>query len=88
MASYEIAFKPSVEKDLRIVTAKVRARILSRIAGLREEPIPRQAIELAGGHAWYRLRAGDYRIVYGVDFGTRQVVVQYVRHRRDAYRRR
>ena len=88
MASYEIAFKPSVEKDLRIVSAKVRARILSRIAGLREEPLPRQAIKLAGGHAWYRLRVGDYRIVYGVDFGTRQVVVQYVRHRRDAYRRR
>ena len=87
MASYEIAFKPSVEKDLRIVSAKVRARILSRIAGLREEPIPRQAIKLAGGHAWYRLRVGDYRIVYGVNFSMRQVVVQYVRHRRDAYRK-
>ena len=87
MASYEIAFKPSVEKDLRTVSAKVRARILARIAGLREEPFPRQAIKLAGGQAWYRLRVGDYRIVYGVDFGTRQVVVQYVRHRRDAYRR-
>ena len=87
MASYEIALKPSVEKDLRVVSAKVRARILSRIAGLREEPIPRQAIKLAGGHVWYRLRVGDYRIVYGVDFGMRQVVVQYVRHRRDAYRR-
>ena len=58
MASYEIAFTPSVEKDLRIVSAKVRARILSRIAGLREEPIPRQTIELAGGHAWYRSRVG------------------------------
>ena len=87
MALHEIAFKPSVEKDLRIVSAKVRARILSRIAGLREEPISRQAIKLVGGHAWYRLRVGDYRIVYGVDFGTRQVVLRYVRHRRDAYRR-
>ena len=87
MALYEIAFKPSVEKDLRFVSAKVRARILSRIAGPREEPIPRQAIKLAAAHAWYRLRVGDYRIVYGVDFGARPVVVQYVRHRRDAYRR-
>ena len=88
MALYEIAFKPSVEKDLRIVSAKVRARILSRIAGRREEPMPRQAIKLAGAHAWYRLWVGDYRIAYGVDFGMRQVVVQYVRHRRGAYRRR
>ena len=51
MALHEIAFKHSVEKDLRIVFAKVRARILSRIAGRREEPAPRQAIKLAGGPA-------------------------------------
>ena len=54
MALYEIAFKLSVEKDLRIVSARVCGRPLSRITGLREEPIPRQAIKLAGGHAWYR----------------------------------
>ena len=75
MALHEIAFKHSVEKDLRIVFAKVRARILSRIAGRREEPAPRQAIKLAGVPAWYRLRTGDYRIEHGVDFGMRQVVV-------------
>lgn len=87
MALYEITLKPSVEKDLRVLSAKVRARILSRIGGLREKPVPRQAIKLAGGLAWYRLRVGDYRIVYGVDFGERQVVVHYVRHRRDVYRK-
>lgn len=86
MALYEVILKPSVEKDLRGLSATARARVLARIGRLREEPVSRQAMKLSGGHAWYRVRVGDYRIVYGVDVGGRQVIVHYVRHRRDVYR--
>ena len=86
MAFYDVILKPSVEKDLRALSATVRARVLARLEHLREEPMPRQAVKLAGGEAWYRVRVGDYRIIYGVDTRTRQITVHYIRHRRDVYR--
>ena len=86
MALYEVILKPSVEKDLRALSATVRARVLARLEHLREEPMPRQAVKLAGGEAWYRVRVGDYRIIYGVDTRARQITVHYIRHRRDVYR--
>jgi mRNA interferase RelE/StbE len=86
MAFYDIILKPSVEKDLRAVSATVRGRVLARLEQLREEPMPRQAVKLAGGEAWYRVRVGDYRIIYGVDTRVRQITVHYIRHRRDVYR--
>ena len=72
MAFYDVILKPSVEKDLRVLSATVRARVLARLEHLREEPMPRQAVKLAGGDAWYRVRVGDYRIIlrcitYGTD---------------------
>jgi mRNA interferase RelE/StbE len=86
MAAYNITLKPSVEKDLRALPSTIRARVLARITQLREEPLPRQAIKLAGGEQWYRIRVGDYRIVYGVDRDAMQITIHYVRHRRDVYR--
>ena len=44
------------------------------------------AIKLSGGKRLYRVRVGDYRIVYGLDSKNRVVLVHYVRHRRDVYR--
>jgi mRNA interferase RelE/StbE len=86
MAFYDVILKPSVEKDLRALSATARARVLARLEHLREEPMPRQAVKLAGGEAWYRVRVGDYRIIYGVDTRTRQITVHYIRHRREVYR--
>ena len=86
MTSYNISFKPSVEKDLRPLSKSVVARVMERIERLKTEPFPRQAIKLSGAERLYRIRVGDYRIVYEVDSRARQVVIHYVRHRREAYR--
>ena len=86
MESYEVTFKPSVEKDLRRLGGGVVARVMKRIEALGAEPLARGAIKLAGGKQLYRVRVGDYRIVYGLDSKNRQVLVHYVRHRRDVYR--
>ena len=43
-------------------------------------------MKLEGSEGLYRLRVGDYRIVYGVNISTKQVLIHYVRHRRDVYR--
>lgn len=87
MASYRIVFKPSVEKDLRALPKSVVARILERIESLKDDPLPRQSIKLAGAEQLYRIRIGDYRIVYGVDNKARQITVHYARHRREVYRK-
>ncbi|MBI2371432.1 MAG: type II toxin-antitoxin system RelE/ParE family toxin [Deltaproteobacteria bacterium] len=74
--------KPSVEKDLRHLSKPVLTRMMARIEGLKSEPFPRQAIKLSGAERIYRIRVGDYRIVYEVDTQAKQVTVHYIRHRR------
>jgi len=86
MASYKVIFKPSVEKDLRSLPQSVVTRIFKRIGALKENPFPRQSIKLAGSEQLYRVRIGDYRMIYAVDKENRQVIIHYVRHRRDVYR--
>lgn len=51
-----------------------------------DDPFPRNALKLEGGEHLYRLRVGDYRVVYGVEQKTKLVIVHYIRHRRDVYR--
>jgi len=86
MASYKVVFKPSVEKDMRSLPKPVVERIFKRIETLEDEPFPRQSIKLAGAEQLYRVRVGDYRVIYSVDTEAKQIIVHYVRHRRDVYR--
>ncbi len=86
MASYRLLLKPSVEKDLRSLPKGTLQRLITRIEGLAQEPMPRQSVKLTGAERLYRLRVGDYRIIYGVDHDARLVTVHYVRHRKEAYR--
>jgi mRNA interferase RelE/StbE len=86
MASYSLIVKPSVEKDLRSLPASVVRRVFGQVAALQNNPFPRGSLKLAGAEQLYRLRVGDYRMIYAVDQDNRQVIVYYVRHRRDVYR--
>lgn len=87
MASYSIVVKPSVEKDLRPLSKATIARILERVERLKGEPMPRQSMRLEGAEHMYRLRVGDYRVIYEIDNDSRRIVVHYIRHRRDVYRK-
>jgi mRNA interferase RelE/StbE len=62
------------------------ARIFKHVEALKDAPFPRQSIKLAGAEQLYRVRIGNYRLIYGVDKDNKQVIVHYVRHRRDVYR--
>ena len=77
---------PSVEKDLRSLPKPAIERVVNRMELLADDPFPRQALKLQGGEQLYRLRVGDYRIVYAVDQDAKEVIVHYVRHRREVYR--
>ena len=84
MASYKVIFKPSAEKDLRSLPRTIVARIFKRAEALKHDPLPRQSTKLAGAEGLYRVRIGDYRLIYGIDEKASEVVIHYVRHRRDA----
>ena len=86
MAAYNISLKPSVKKDLQPLPKSIVARVIEQIEALKNTPIPRQALKLSTAERLYRIRVGDYRIVYEVDTKSRQVLIHYVRHRREVYR--
>ncbi|MCX7070679.1 MAG: type II toxin-antitoxin system RelE/ParE family toxin [Gammaproteobacteria bacterium] len=85
MATYELRFKASVAKDLRGVPKPDTQRILARIELLRENPRP-QGSEKLSGEEKYRIRQGDYRILYSIDEQTVVVEVVRIGHRREVYR--
>lgn len=85
MASYKIVFKQSVVKDLRSIPTKDIRRILERIDGLADEPRP-VGVEKLSGDEKYRIRQGNYRILYTIDDDVIIVTIVKVGHRRDVYR--
>jgi mRNA interferase RelE/StbE len=85
VANYDLRIKPSAVKELEDLQAKDRRRIVSRIQNLAEEPRPRGCEKLSGRDR-YRLRQGNFRILYEVDDGAETVTVVKIGHRRDVYR--
>ena len=71
MASYNVILKPSLQKDFRRLTPQLLARVFERIKKLQINPFPPQALKLSGAERLYRLRIGDYRIIYEVGTGAR-----------------
>lgn len=84
MANYKITFKSSVAKDLRAIPTADVQRILSRIDELAENPRAQGCIKLSGNEL-YRVRQGNYRIVYEIRDGELVVVVIKVGHRSSVY---
>jgi mRNA interferase RelE/StbE len=85
MQNYLVQLHPQVEKDLRSIPLEISTRILLRISELPENPFPTGVKKLQGLGNTYRIRVGDYRIVYFVNTKERLIYVEYVSHRKDAY---
>lgn len=85
MGKYSVLIKPTVEKQLDDVPKKILRQILSRISNLAENPRPSGSEKLSRQER-YRVRQGDYRIIYGIDDRSRVVEVVKVGHRREIYR--
>jgi mRNA interferase RelE/StbE len=86
MDSYTISLASSAERDVRKSDSQVMPRITAAIDALADDPRPRGCRKLAGSIDTYRIRVGEYRVIYNVVDDSREVVVQRVRHRKDAYR--
>lgn len=83
---YTVRFKNSAAKELRLLDINLQVRIGEEIDRLSLEPRPEGVVKLKGGDNFYRIRIGDYRVVYIIDDLERIVPIVRVRHRRDAYR--
>ena len=83
---YEVRLHPEAVRAFRRLRGSVRDRIEAAIDGPATDPRPRGAAKLAGRDD-FRIRVGDYRIVYAVDDAERLVLVARSAHRREVYRR-
>jgi mRNA interferase RelE/StbE len=86
MASYEIEWKRSALKELQKLPKQVIPKIVSAVHDLSETPHPQGVRKLVGTQHTYRIRVGDYRVIYDI-FEIRLIIeIIRVRHRKDAYK--
>ena len=83
--SYALAFKSSAEKELRKLPDETIPRIIATIRALSDDPRPYGCLKLSGSQSW-RIRVGDYRIIYDIDDKSQKVDVLHIGHRREVYR--
>lgn len=83
--SYRIEFTAAALRQIGRLSEPIRRRIYDRAAALAEEPRPRGSEKLSGYEA-YRIRVGDYRVVYTIEDDQLLVTVVRAGHRRDVYR--
>jgi len=85
VAKYELEVRPSVSRDVKGIPKEDLKRILRKIKALRDDPRPQGCVKLTG-QEYYRIRQGDYRIVYEIHDARLIVVVVKVGNRREIYR--
>ena len=86
--TYRVEFSPAAARHLRKLDTSSRHRMEGVIALLAENPRPPSARRLVGGEGEWRVRTGDYRVIYDIDDGVLVVLVIAVGHRREIYRAR
>ncbi|MCX7046997.1 MAG: type II toxin-antitoxin system RelE/ParE family toxin [Candidatus Sumerlaeota bacterium] len=83
---YVIEIKASARKAFLSLPLAIRQRIGEAIDSLADKPRPHGAIKMFGGHNRYRVRVGDYRIIYEIHDEQFVILILRVAHRREAYR--
>ena len=85
-SGYSVQIDKHAWEELMDVPEKRRAQIFTALENLESEPRPSGVVKMAGVEDLYRIRVGDYRIIYSVQDHLRIVLVEKVGHRRDVYR--
>lgn len=85
MADYKVRIKPAAAKELDMVPKKDRQRLALRITELAANPRPDGCQKLSGEDD-YRIRQGDYRVIYSIDDRAKTVRILKIAHRKDVYR--
>lgn len=85
MADYSITFARSVRKELAALPNSLIIRIFPKIEALSRKPRPGNCRKLQGFTNLWRIRIGDYRVLYSIDDPSETIDIIAVRHRREAY---
>ncbi len=85
MAEFTITFARSARKELEALDKAVIGRVFTKIEALTEEPRPAGCKKLVGQNDLWRIRVGDFRVIYTIDDEGKVVDVVAIRHRREAY---
>jgi mRNA interferase RelE/StbE len=85
MDSYKIEWKVSAVKELKKLDRSVIPRIHDAVRSLAANPFPHGCCKLKGSESTFRIRIGDYRVVYEVVQGRLTIEIVRVRHRKDVY---
>jgi mRNA interferase RelE/StbE len=83
---YRVEIKEHATKELAKLQPDIGRKILHSVESLSSNPRPRQSIKLRESASSYRLRVGDYRVLYQVDDAEKTVMIFKVGHRREVYR--
>jgi mRNA interferase RelE/StbE len=83
--NFQVILPKSVQKELNRLPDDIANRILARLAGLETNPRPPDVKKLKGRDAW-RIRVGDYRVIFEIHDRALQIIVTSVGHRREIYR--
>jgi mRNA interferase RelE/StbE len=86
MASFNLQWRKSTRKDLRRIPREAVSRIIAEVEKLADNALPHGSEKLSGSERTYRIRVGDYRVVYELLREAKIVEIQRVRHRKVAYR--
>jgi len=86
MNYYSIEFKKKALKELKNFPKEIIKAINNKISSLIENPLPYGVMKISGAQSLFRIRAGDYRIIYHVDKNQNLITILYIRHRKDVYR--
>jgi mRNA interferase RelE/StbE len=86
MTDYSITFARSARKELEKLPSSIAQRIIEHIETLTKIPRPSGVVKLQGNKNLWRIRIGDYRVIYSIDDSACGIDITAVRHRRDVYR--
>ena len=86
---YEVIVPRSVQKVIDALSdEKLRDRIEEKLGALVEDPYPSGVVKIKGHNTRYRIRIGDYRVIYDVNDGKLLILVVNFQHRREVYKNR
>lgn len=83
--SYQVNLPKTVQKQLNSLPQELKQRILKTLVHLQEEPRAVNSLQMKGGQG-FRLRVGDYRVLYDIDDISQIINMRRIGHRREIYR--
>jgi mRNA interferase RelE/StbE len=86
MGSYVVKIGSAAKRDIKKLDRSAQIQVIECLEAMQSDPRPKGIEKLSQNPRFYRIRSGDYRLIYNVDDKLSTIYLVLVRHRRDAYR--